>query len=562
MLRAQGRWLQRVWSRVRRPHNVPSFFRSKDISQSVNWSPEHEWALEEAQKRTKSVTRLTVRAEIFARILAQLRPHIFNSPNVILIAITGGVLLVLGAVEAALVGERGKRSVGYLLAYSWEQMLPSNVWSSKEPAQIVRAYGYDPATQLRVFQDNEYDSRMQLIVDDLRTLRYVVAGYMFMAQVLRIVNHTLAAGKTYRDLVLRGRQAPLVTQTQGRVIRVCGQQSCGTELSLRRYGPHIWPVAEVDDRLVAESSWIMRSVHPQIRLGRVPVYWKVTNSLYGLASTWSSLALQPHFCLIDINRNRFVCAEFDTSNPEDVLGLGGKCSALTPAEAVLGCRALVKQAAVSLPGSRVLRVYMGDMLHQITSGGGTSVSVRTYLAHDMDIMIDAQSTVLAPLLEWCEGVHMAYAALSSNPTVFEIDTDSPMYFNNARALLRVKGWRVQDVSYKPPKTTRVSAAGIPQLRRARAEGTSARIVYHSSPDQTVNAAFALVQAVKLTDDMSDTCIVVDAVEAWEELQQLKHTSGKRFELVCTAELVDDMLRQVKKIMLLFCQVMFTFEDNR
>ena len=60
------------------------------------------------------------------------------------------------------------------------------ICASVKQVEICRAYGYDPRTQLRSFTDR--DARTQLMVHDVRTLRAVVAGYMFMAQVLRMVS--------------------------------------------------------------------------------------------------------------------------------------------------------------------------------------------------------------------------------------------------------------------------------------------------------------------------------------------------------------------------------------
>ena len=60
--------------------------------------------------------------------------------------------------------------------------------------------------------------------------------------------------------------------------------------------------------------------------------------------------------------------------------------------------------------------------------------------------MDAELFILSRHCAACQQVHLAYAAITDSRTVFEVDTDSPACFNNAKALLRVRGWAVEDVS--------------------------------------------------------------------------------------------------------------------
>jgi hypothetical protein len=69
---------------------------------------------------------------------------------------------------------------------------------------ICEAVGLNPDVYLHKFTSSPHDARIQLCIHDAQSLRSVVAGYMFMAQVLRLVARTISAGEHFRGRVIDG----------------------------------------------------------------------------------------------------------------------------------------------------------------------------------------------------------------------------------------------------------------------------------------------------------------------------------------------------------------------
>jgi hypothetical protein len=168
--------------------------------------------------------------------------------------------------------------------------------------------------------------------------------------------------------------------------------------------------------------------------------------------------------------------------------------------------------------------------------------VREFLKHNADVVIDSHATMLRPLITWCRGVSFAYSSQNEDVTsTFEFHTDSEEYFQNLGAILNHYGWLITDM-YVPPAfnlSSHPDAANVPAPR------AHAKIVYFSSSDKTVNAVYALVHRSKDTDLMIDCCVIVDRYDSCNELRALRNQRGKKFEVICSSEILDDLLRQVR-----------------
>ena len=120
------------------------------------------------------------------------------------------------------------------------------------------------ATRLRILQ--------------AQCIRSVIAGFLGIAQIFRLVQAFSDASDRYDDRILNGRE-PFFSGTRERVIRLAGKSSDVTDLSMMRFGNHIVPVAEIPemckDLVDAHSENLLR-----------PTYWHIPNDTYGRPVSW------------------------------------------------------------------------------------------------------------------------------------------------------------------------------------------------------------------------------------------------------------------------------------
>jgi hypothetical protein len=139
----------------------------------------------------------------------------------------------------------------FALHYALENMVPSVTWSTKPAHIVAAAYGtplevlcvhtLDDST-ITTIADPEEAARV-LAAQGWRSGRSIIAGYVCIAQVLRLVQQSASAGEQLKRRAMLGLEPP-TSGVPERVIRLCGVQSDVTPLSLERYGPHILPVVE------------------------------------------------------------------------------------------------------------------------------------------------------------------------------------------------------------------------------------------------------------------------------------------------------------------------------
>ena len=124
----------------------------------------------------------------------------------------------------------------FCVFYGIEQIIPSCIWSSQEPALIAKAYmlSEDPyAHILREFQNSAKDAEMQLRVNTLAAVRSVFASFMMLAQLVNVLNNMARAGDVYKDLVYDGKE-PLFSESRNVFFASAGK-TVTLLLSLERY---------------------------------------------------------------------------------------------------------------------------------------------------------------------------------------------------------------------------------------------------------------------------------------------------------------------------------------
>jgi hypothetical protein len=283
----------------------------------------------------------------------------------------------------------------------------------------------------------------------------------------------------------------------------------------------------------------------------VPVYWLVGAEDYGEMEAWRGLAtvLRADSLIRTSTGRRLLVIEADTTNPGEALAPSSRSSDLSFDDAALAFGRIIAVARAQ-PGEaqvRTMRVLLGDSQRRLSTGGGTTITVRQRFdfAGEADVLIDSRAPILLRLRAWLGriGQHMrlqsdrvaggrgngrekragssasvscsspilpdatmgcAAAVLSVGATPerpgLVLDTGSPEYFASLAPLVTAAGFNVLDVTAV--------------LSRKQARHTP-RIVYHASTARTIAATAAMVQAGALDPKLA--CIVIDTDQGREDL---------------------------------------------
>ena len=108
---------------------------------------------------------------------------------------------------------------------------------------------------------------------NIKALRSVIAGFVGIGQVLRLVDITQEAGEDYRRRCLNATE-PLLTGVKERVIRLVGTESDVTNLSISRLGFHIVPIAE-------KPEMCKPMIEEMTMEGMYPAVFHIENKKYG-----------------------------------------------------------------------------------------------------------------------------------------------------------------------------------------------------------------------------------------------------------------------------------------
>lgn len=386
-------------------------------------------------------------------ILRLAADRLADPPTLHLLAASVGATLGISVMEGALMcqewpslsslAEGGSwETPRFLFWYSVEQVLPSIVWTSQDPLWVARSLGQDPSVILRDFSNPTPEMATTLL--RLRTLevsRYLVAGFMMIASIVRAAGVSAGAFVAYEKNIENGRQPPLSlpenisSSAAGSVIRLCGQLSYTTEVSLQRMGCHLVPIFENPDR-VKSLVWS----HSEGL--RTPVYWCVPEGKYGSAYSWNDFPTEPTaLAPVEGTSERMLILEADATNPNDPLALGNSALDLTFDEASQGFRRIEDRFKQHLPDEtfRTLRVYLGNSMEISQTGGGYAYTLRHRIkyAKEVDVLIDSRAPVLQKIIDWCRRV------AGEDKRLF-FQTSSREYFLSLQRILRCYGYEIYD----------------------------------------------------------------------------------------------------------------------
>jgi hypothetical protein len=348
--------------------------------------------------------------------------------------------------------------------------------------------------------------------------RMVIAGFMTIAQILRMVHLTFKSQMKYKKRVLAGKEPFLRSMEMERIIRLAGLYSDCTMLSVQRYGQHILPIYE------DPKEPHLRDVITKIwEKGWVPSWWHVRAEEYGDRSGWKGFKIHPAWSLKTNAGKKVLVVEVDAINVEQSLMLGQPSTDLTVQEAAQAFRmieTLAKEQHVAI--DKVLRVYLADSLVKITTGGGHEYTLKEHvqMTNEADIVIDATAPLVSDLLKWC---YQATKEKGTRKIVFI--TDSNEYFNTVKKLLGHYGYSILDRS----EVLQEDLKKCPIL------------IYQALTFATVNSLYTLLKT-KVVDPNS-CCAVVEKAEGVTVIENMPH--GSKVHVICSSEIHDDLFREVR-----------------
>jgi len=525
---------------------------------------------------------------------------VFEPSAVALLAASTSAVLAIGAFEGAMLCN--ELHGPFIFRYAVEQLLPSCVWSTQDATIVATAMGLDPQTVLQNLEPSvPSDAQTILRTQLLAAARSMAAGFMLLAQLVRVGTIGADAPTVYKERIRKGQEPPMLSSPL--IVRLCGRESDVTTTSLRRMGRHLLPVYEDPDR-VSHLAWGKR----------YPVYWCVRPGRYGYSYWWRDFPVD-ECCFLDSSTGRKVLLlEADATNADDPLALGDHALDLTIDDAAQGFRRIEElyRRKEGMPKFGVLRVFLGYSLELSKSGGGHAYTLRhrVRFAKEVDVLIDSRAPVLKEILRWCDRV-----ADKDRRILFQ--TSSRQYFLNLRLLMKKYGYKIYDpldwrmldeleeaeategevktntedtyesllqvlvdeqymdyasqgvISGNDEKTEAKSRdkAMRQRLRQIIKLSRLPRIVYYGNTAETVNAVQALVNAGEV--EVANCCAILDKEEGMsfltmvldEQSDDLVHheqstnpiKKGERarttpksgLHIVCSSTIYDDLFRQVR-----------------
>eukprot|EP01006_Ploeotia_vitrea_P007399 TRINITY_DN16927_c0_g1_i2.p1 TRINITY_DN16927_c0_g1~~TRINITY_DN16927_c0_g1_i2.p1 ORF type:complete len:528 (+),score=43.27 TRINITY_DN16927_c0_g1_i2:83-1666(+) len=458
-----------------------------------------------------------------------------------------------------------------------QNRLPPVLWRAEDefPAQKIKPWRRGPASaahfisvgwqlSLRIFR---IAFSSIFLPETLQASRSIIAGSMVMAQLVRTVGQLVSAGERFRLNVLFGSEAPLKSVKQ-RVIRLCGKESDVTYVSLMHHGEHILPVYERQPKWY-QKQLVTQLMHINKHWQWKPIFWCVENNEYGSSIAWKPLAaacFSKHFLVQDINGNNLLIIEADATDTEDTLNLGDECNDLNlddASQAFQQIQAHFKRQNKHNVPFRVLRVFLGDSMQKVKTGGGPKLRLRERVnqSTEVDVFVDSRTVIVAAIVQWAKTLLMQE---KFKEVVF--DTDDLAYFAKIRNLMAELGIHLIDVDQistaqadyeekrkklvakwseleQDNKSTEEVDSMLEQLQQPQC---TPRLVYHTTTNRTVMRVKNLLAAQKI--DLNRCCVLVDKVSGQEEMDKLKYeipvTHGCT-HVICSSVLWDEMFRQVR-----------------
>eukprot|EP00949_MAST-11_sp_MAST-11-sp1_P002877 g2877.t1 len=469
------------------------------------------------------------RREIFARVVRIAAQEALNARSLSLLGLSASFVFCVGTWEGSLFidyEQMGFFDAAYFsMHYGLEQILPSCIWGTKDAHLIARSLDLDPIIALRNFESGAEDAAIQLRAENLAATRSITAGFMLLAQVLRVVNISASASKKYATSIEEGSQPPLMGPRE-RIFRLCGIGSDATAVSLQRYGQQMFPIYEVPSK-------IRHLVNDHSHNGRVPVFWKVRRGFYGYRFSWKGFPIDSSSFIRSSTGRSILYIEADGTNPEDPLSLGEQALDLTIDDASQAFRQLeqmYRDKKDDVGVFRTLRVFLGNSRMTFYSGGGHPYTLRERIlhTHEVDVLIDALAPVIEQLLRFCDRA-TAKQVGPRKSVLFQ--TSSSRYFSNLKDLLSPFGYDVHDPLDKEVMDGSLLARQRTKAVKSTQDDNNAEddsensrevvelplILYFSSTSETINAAHTLVQAGEVSP--ASCCAIISKVEGLEHIRR-------------------------------------------
>jgi hypothetical protein len=399
--------------------------------QDVMWKPE-----EEFPGNTTITNSFTRETQVLGRITKVTIEKVFKPRRLALLGACSTGVLGITSYEASLLLNPSCDffdSAHFMYKYSMENFFASCIWETCPPELVAQAMGLPPEQILNQMTDSPEDAALKLKLLSIYTTRSIVAGFMVIAQLLSIASETLKASTTYRENVYSGKEPPLEGVYE-RIIRLAGDGSDATEVSMSRYGEHILPVYETPEKyrhLV--SKWSL--------FGRVPCIWHVAAGQYGYRHSWAQLHIDASYMLRTTTGKSILCIEADATNLDAAHNLKRAHDDITLEDASQAYRMIERAASKQIPRPfRTLCVFLGDS-YQLCDTGGTSyvtLRERIRLKKEVDVFIDAKAPLLIEILKWC-------GRFVDKRNTIVLDA-TPQNYIPLQILLESKGYQVLDPS--------------------------------------------------------------------------------------------------------------------
>lgn len=467
--------------------------------------------------------------EISTRVASISFNSIFRRQGILILGVSMAAVYGMAAYEAHLM--LLEPNAEFVRVYAEKCVLPSIIWQPLSPELVCHYIGIDPSSVLDPcfcsgHIPTQVEAQLILKVANLSTSRYLLANFMVMAQIMRMVNITLKARERYKDRVSSGNEPTLRHDPSEKIIRLAGHNSDSTRLAMARYGVHILPVFETVNHSFLKKKALIH---------KKPFWWSIRVQGYGELSSWERLGITRRWGLKTMIGHRVLVIEADAVNNENILQLGMQSHDLTIANAAQAFRAIETVARTqNAVFDSILRVYLADSLQTIVSGGGYEYTLKEVLArgHEADVFIDAVAPLVSTLLKWCH-------ENASSPLMRSImlETDDSIYFRVLKGLLKNYGYDIIDPAEFNDEDSSTNSIQF------TSKYNGLRIIYHPNTFLTVNTVYSL-----LRQDLANPnamCAIVERFEGKIEIMDICNMFDTHINIICLAELHDDLFKEVR-----------------